>query len=152
MGVPSTSLTAGSWLVPLLNWKRTVSSTATTPSDGAPRTGQADHRVNRQCGLEADDPLSQQTILVTYASDRVVSRGLNGTPPQPDVIESPGLRIDLVMREGFKLLGQTLEGKLEVRNILGRKREEFQRAGDNRIEVNSYDVGTTVALSLSAEF
>jgi outer membrane receptor protein involved in Fe transport len=120
--------------------------------DGAPLTGQSDHLVNLQLGLEADDHLSQQTILVTYASDRVVSRGLNGTPPQPDVIERPGLRIDFVAREGFTLLGQNLEAKLEVRNILGRKHAEFQQSGANRIEINTYDVGTTVAVSLSADF
>ena len=51
--------------------------------DGAPLTGQSDHLVNLQPGLESEDHLSQQTILVTYASERVVSRGLNGTPPQP---------------------------------------------------------------------
>ena len=120
--------------------------------DGAPLTGQSDHLVNLQLGLEADDHLSQQTILVTYASDRVVSRGLNGTPPQPDVIERPGLRIDFVAREGFELFGQTLEAKLEVRNILGRKHEEFQQAGANRIEINSYPVGRTVAVSLAVDF
>jgi outer membrane receptor protein involved in Fe transport len=119
--------------------------------DGAPLTGQSDHLVNLQLGLEADDHLSQQTILVTYASDRVVSRGLNGTPPQPDVIESPGFRIDFVVREAINLFGQEFEGKLEIRNILGRGHEEFQRSGDNRIEVNSYDLGTTISLSLSMD-
>jgi len=120
--------------------------------DGAPLTGQSDHIVNLQLGLEADDRLSQQTILVTYASDRVVSRGLNGTPPQPDVIERPGLRLDFVAREGFMVLGQQFEAKLEVRNILGRKHEEFQQSGANRIEINSYDVGTSVAVSLAVDF
>ena len=119
--------------------------------DGAPLTGQSDHLVNLQFGLEAEDRLSQQTILVTYSSDRVVSRGLNGTPPQPDVIESPGWRIDLVMREAIDLFGQEFEAKLEVRNILGRKHSEFQQSGDNRIEINTYDVGTTIAFSLSMD-
>lgn len=120
--------------------------------DGIPLTGQSDHLVNLQFGLEADDRLSQQTIMVTYASDRVISRGLNGTPPQPDVIESPGLRVDLVMREALNFLGQELEGKLEVRNIFGRKHEEFQRFGENRIDANTYDVGTRVAVSLTMSF
>ena len=119
--------------------------------DGAPLTGQSDHLVNLQLGLESEDHLSQQTILVTYASDRVVSRGLNGTPPQPDVIESPGWRIDFVAREAINFLGQDLEAKLEIRNILGRGHREFQRSGDNRIEINSYDLGTTIAFSLSMD-
>jgi outer membrane receptor protein involved in Fe transport len=119
--------------------------------DGTPLTGQSDHLVNLQLGLESEDHLSQQTILVTYASDRVVSRGLNGTPPQPDVIESPGFRIDFVAREAVDLFGQEFEAKLEVRNILGRGHREFQRSGDNRIDINSYDLGTTIAFSLSMD-
>ncbi|OJW59418.1 MAG: TonB-dependent receptor [Sphingomonadales bacterium 63-6] len=120
--------------------------------DGAPLTGQSDHIVNLQVGLENEDRLSQQTFLITYASDRVVSRGLNGTPPQPDVIERPGVQLDFVAREGFKLLGTDMEAKFEVRNILGRGHEEYQQFGDRRVDVNTYDVGTTYALSLSATF
>ncbi len=120
--------------------------------DGAPLTGQSDHVVNLQIGLENDDHLSQQTFLVTYASDRVVSRGLNGTVPQPDVIERPGVQLDFVAREGFKVLGRAFEAKFEARNILGRGHEEFQQSGDNRVDINTYAVGTTFALSLSTTF
>jgi outer membrane receptor protein involved in Fe transport len=118
--------------------------------DGAPLTGQSDHIVNLQLGLEDTDRLSQQTILVTYASDRVISRGLNGSPPQPDVIERPGVQLDFVWREGFDLFGAEIEAKFEARNILGRGHREFQQAGANRIDINSYDVGTTFAFSLGA--
>ena len=117
--------------------------------NGSPLTGQSDHIGNLQLGLESQDHLSQQTILVSYASDRVISRGLNGTPPQPDVIERPGLRLDFVVREGFEVMGKTLEIKLEARNITGRKHEEFQKSGKNRIDVNTYKVGTTLAISAS---
>ncbi len=116
--------------------------------DGSALTGQSDHIVNLQLGLEDTDRLSQQTILLSYASNRVVSRGLNGTPPQPDVIESPGVQLDFVWREGFDLLGTEVEAKFEARNILGRSHREFQQAGSNRIQTNSYDVGTTLAFSL----
>jgi outer membrane receptor protein involved in Fe transport len=130
------------------------SSTSATDffQDGSPLTGQSDHLVNLQVGLESQDHLSQQTFLLTYASERVVSRGLNGSPPQPDILEDPGFRLDFVAREGFALFGEAFEGKLEVRNILGRKHEEFQQSGDNRIEINTYDVGTTVAGSISYTF
>ena len=57
--------------------------------DGAPLTGQSDHTVNLQLGLENTEHLSQQTILLNYATKRVVSRGLNGSTPLPDVIEKP---------------------------------------------------------------
>lgn len=120
--------------------------------DGVPLTGQSDHIVNLQFGLENEERLSQQTFLLTYASERVVSRGLNGTPPQPDVIEKPGVQLDFVAREGFELFGRSLEFKAEIRNILGQDHEEYQESGDNRIDINSYDVGTSVAVSLSATF
>jgi TonB-dependent receptor len=121
--------------------------------DGAPLTGQSDHIVNAQIGLEDSSRLSQQTILLTYASDRVVSRGQNGTPPLPDIIERPGFRIDFVAREGIPLgKERELELKFEARNITGRKHEEFQQSGANRIEINTYDVGTTLALSASVKF
>jgi len=120
--------------------------------NGAPLTGQSDHIANLQIGLENTERLSQQTLLVSYASNRVVSRGLNGSPPQPDVIEKPGLRIDFVMREGFKLLDREIELKFEARNITGVKHEEFQQSGTNRIDLNTYDVGTTLALSASVNF
>jgi len=120
--------------------------------DGAPLTGQSDHLVNLQLGLENSEHLSQQTLLLTYASDRVVSRGLNGSPPQPDVIEKPGFRLDFVAREGIDLAGQELEIKLEARNLTGQRHVETQQSGANRININSYDVGRSFSLSASVKF
>lgn len=120
--------------------------------DGTPLTGQSDHIINAQFGLESTDRLSQQTLLLTYASDRVVSRGLNGTPPQPDVLEKPGFQVDFVVREGIEVMGGELELKFEARNITGNKHSEFQQSGDNRIQVNSYRVGRSFAMSASMKF
>ena len=39
--------------------------------DGTPLTGQSDHLVNLQIGLEDTDRLSQQRLLLSYVSDRV---------------------------------------------------------------------------------
>ncbi len=120
--------------------------------NGTPLTGQSDHIVNLQLGIEDTEKLSQQTILVSYSSDRVISRGLNGSPPQPDVIERPGLRVDFVARQGVVLAGKDIELKFEARNIFGRGHEEFQKSGSNRIDINSYDLGQSVALSASINF
>ncbi|RYG27905.1 MAG: TonB-dependent receptor, partial [Burkholderiales bacterium] len=43
--------------------------------DGSALTGQSDHVANLQLGFENTERLSQQTILLSYASQRVVSRG-----------------------------------------------------------------------------
>jgi hypothetical protein len=131
-------------------------SSSTNASDyfrnGLPLTGQSNHIANLQIGLENTERLSQQTLMVTYASKRVVSRGLNGSPPQPDIIEIPGLRLDFVMREGFSLFGKEIEGKFEARNLTGRANVQYQQSGSNRIETNSYDLGRSFSLSATMKF
>jgi outer membrane receptor protein involved in Fe transport len=117
--------------------------------DGSPLTGQSDHLINAQIGLENENRLSQQTLLLSYASDRVTSRGPSGLP---DICESPGLMLDFVAREGLKLFGQDLELKLEARNLLGRGYKEFQERGGNFVYFNRYDVGTSYSASINASF
>jgi TonB-dependent receptor len=117
--------------------------------DGARLTGQSDHLLNLQLGLENTERLSQQTILLSYASERAVSRGITG---QPDVVEKPGVQLDLVLREGVDFLGQQVELKFEGRNLLHTRHREFQQSGANVVEFNTYDVGTTLSLSAAVKF
>lgn len=117
--------------------------------DGTPLTGQSRHLVNLQLGLESTERLSQQTILLTYASRRVSNRGLG---QQPDLVEETGVRLDFVWREGFDILGTQAELKIEARNLLGEDYEEFQTLNDSRIDTNSYDLGRTFSLGLSFRF
>jgi outer membrane receptor protein involved in Fe transport len=115
-------------------------------TDGRPLTGQSDHVANLQIGLEHSGRLSQQTLLIAYASDRVTSRA-GGT--SPDLTESPGLRVDFVAREGLEFMRTDAELKLEIRNIFGQGYKEFQQLDGNTIYWNKYDIGTTFALSLT---
>lgn len=117
--------------------------------DGVPLTGQSDHLVNAQITLEDVDRLQQFTVLASYASQRVTSRGTAGLP---DIIEDPGLQIDLVARQGLNVLGSEAELKLEARNIFGRGHEEFQTDGTNRADISTYDRGTSFSASLSFTF
>jgi outer membrane receptor protein involved in Fe transport len=131
-----------------------VFGTTTQPAsnfftDGSQLTGQSDHLVNLQFGLENPGRLSQQTILLSYASDRVTSRGPAGLP---DIFEAPGLRVDFVAREAFQLFDTDLEAKLEVRNIFGNDYEEFQERAGNTVYFNRYDIGTTFSASLTMSF
>ncbi|MBM3594219.1 MAG: hypothetical protein FJX31_00095 [Alphaproteobacteria bacterium] len=100
-----------------------------------------------QLGFEHPDRLLQQTPMLTYASKRVTSRGPVG---QPDIVENPGLRLDLVLREGVTFFGREVDLKFEARNLTGRKREEFQQSAANRVEINTYDVGRSFSFSFSA--
>ena len=121
--------------------------------DGAPLTGQSDHLANIQIGIEDTARVSQATLLLSYASKRVTNRGpIQGEARQPDIVEEPGLRLDLVLRQEFDFLGTPVEMKIEGRNLTGQDYEEFQQAGDTRIDVNRYDLGRTFSLGFSAKF
>ena len=117
--------------------------------DGTPLTGQSKHLVNLQLGLEDTDRLSQQTLLLTYASRRVTNRGPGD---QPDIVEEPGLRLDFVAREGVRLLGLDGELKFEARNLTGEDYEEFQTLNGSRIDTNSYNLGRSFSLGLELNF
>ena len=117
--------------------------------DGTSLTGQSDHLANVQLGIEDLDRLSQLTVLLNYASKRVTSRGAG---PLPDIFENPGFTLDIVARQGFDLLGKELELKLEARNLTGRRNEEYQTNGTNRIEINTYDVGREFSVSAALKF
>jgi TonB-dependent receptor len=121
-------------------------------TDGDPLTGQSKHLANLQLGIENTARLQQATILLTYASDRVTSRGpLLGSTRQADVVEEPGLRIDFVAREGLNFLGREVELKFEARNLTGENYSEYQQE-DIRIVTNEYDLGTSFSLGLGVKF
>jgi len=121
--------------------------------DGAPLTGQSDHLVNLQFGIEDTESVSQATFLLTYASERVTNRGpIQGLLRQPDIVERPGLRLDFVLRQEIPIFGVRTEFKFEARNLLGQDYEEYQQAGDNRIDINSYTVGTSFSLGATIHF
>ncbi len=121
--------------------------------DGAPLTGQSDHLANLQIGIEDTDQLSQATLLVSYASDRVTNRGpIQGLLRQPDIIERPGLRIDFVLRQEAPIFGSRAEFKLEIRYFFGQVYEEFQEFESNRVDINSYELGTSLSLGVKIRF
>ncbi|ESQ77441.1 TonB-denpendent receptor [Asticcacaulis sp. AC402] len=119
--------------------------------DGSPLTGQSEHIANIELGIESSDHLSQQTLLINYASKRASSRGLVNSG-QPDIFEYPGLRVDFVARQGVTVRGRELEVKFEARNLTGQKYEEYQTSGDNRVDINAYDLGQVFSLSVQAKF
>ncbi|WP_380778929.1 TonB-dependent receptor domain-containing protein [Sphingomonas sp. R86520] len=124
--------------------------------DGAPLTGQSDHLVNVQLGLEDTKSLSQITVLFNYASDRVTNRGpsnLGGTGFLPDIIEKPGIRLDLVARQGVELRGAKFEVKAEARNLTKTRFTEGQTfENGNKVYINRYNLGQVFTLGISTTF
>lgn len=122
--------------------------------DGAPLVGQSDHLVNFQIGFEDTESLSQLTVLFNYASERVTNRGpvVEGVR-LPDIVEKPGLRIDLVARQGFELAGAEFELKFEGRNLTKTRYQEYQTfPNDVRVDTNTYNLGRVFTVGLSAKF
>ncbi|WP_294337019.1 TonB-dependent receptor [uncultured Sphingomonas sp.] len=123
--------------------------------DGAPMVGQSDHLVNVQLGIEDTASLSQFTVLLNYASDRVTNRGpvaAGGGVRLPDLVERPGFRLDLVARQGFTVRGVEFEVKAEGRNLTGTGYREFQDFGNGlKVDVNRYRLGRIFSLGVSAK-
>ncbi|WP_231621655.1 TonB-dependent receptor domain-containing protein [Sphingomonas sp. 37zxx] len=121
--------------------------------NNAPLIGQSDHLVNGQIGLENEDTMSQATFLVTYASDRVTSRGpvIDGLR-LPDLVERPGLRFDVVYRQGIRLgEDQAIEFKVEGRNLTRTRYQEFQTFDNGvRRDTNTFDLGRVITVGVSA--
>jgi outer membrane receptor protein involved in Fe transport len=122
--------------------------------NGDALTGQSRHIANFQLGVEKVDSLQQATVLFNYSSPRVTSRGpSSGEARQEDIIERPGLTVDFVARQGLKLHGREAEVKFEARNLLGNAYREYQKLEDgDPIDINRYDVGTSVSFSGSIKF
>jgi len=122
--------------------------------NGSPLTGQSEHLANLQFGIENKEFLSQLTVLLNYASERVIARGANsGGSLDPDIIEEPGLTVDVVIRQSLNIPSfPDMELKLEARNIFGRDHIEQQTFANGFIDSNSYEVGTSFGASLSAKF
>ena len=116
--------------------------------NGAPLVGQSDHIANFSIGLEDTEKTQQASILVNYASERVTLRG----GPLPDVVEDPGFTVDFVARTHLGQIGENVELSVQVRNIFGRDNFEFQESDTGRLEINTFDVGTSFSVGLKAEF
>ncbi|NNC71453.1 MAG: TonB-dependent receptor, partial [Sphingomonadaceae bacterium] len=119
--------------------------------DGVQLTGQSDHLVNLQISLEDEDQLSQQSLLLSYASDRITNRSPIGDAP--DIQERGRISLDFIWRQGFSIAGRAFDATLEVRNIFNEDFREFYRAPDgSTIDALSYDRGVSVSFGLGTTF
>lgn len=122
--------------------------------DGDQLQGSPENIVNMQLGWESD--LEQLTLLVGWVDERILQRGISSdvSVALPDVVEDPGIQIDLVYRRDFTIGGNEFTLGLSGRNLLDEDNEEFQiTEGDlGRTEFNTYDRGQTFSASLTARF
>jgi len=117
--------------------------------DGSRLQGQSDHVANLQLGWEDDVARSQATFIINYVSERTSARNIAGNP---DLIQDPGTFLDFVYRKDFDVIGRELGFALELRNLLGTDYQEYEELGSTKIDVNSYDLGQSASISLTARF
>jgi outer membrane receptor protein involved in Fe transport len=117
--------------------------------DGAPLVGQSDHLVNLELGISSREGLSEQTLLLGYASERTSQRGPTGTP---DYRERPGFQLDFVARQEVSFRGRPVELSFEARNLTGTDYREFQELNDSIIFINQYEIGRSFQAGVKFKF
>lgn len=115
--------------------------------DGSKLQGTSENVANLQFGY--DTGKSQLTLLVGWVDERIARRGLGALP---SVIEYPGVNMDLVYRRDIKIGASDFTLGVSGRNLLGEDHEEYQNSALGRTEVNTYDRGRSLSLSLTAKF
>lgn len=122
--------------------------------DGQPLQGTPEHIANAQLGWEGDD--DQFTVLAGWVDERILQRGSPGfSGGVPDVVEKPGVQLDVVYRINVNMFGTDFTIGLSGRNLLGTRHEEFQRSAadpSGRTEFNTYDRGRSLSASVTAKF
>jgi len=121
--------------------------------DGSDLQGTPENILNAQFGWQSD--VEQMTLLVGWVDERILQRGFGvGAAALPDVIEDPGIQLDLVYNRDFTIAGREMSLGLKGRNLLGEKHIEYQTSESDvgRTEYNTYERGTTISASLSTTF
>lgn len=121
-------------------------------ANGDPLQGHSEHVANLQLGWEDDSARSQATFIVNFVSERITARGAGAAGArEPDYFQDPGAIVDFVYRKEFDFVGREVGFALELRNLLGTEYDEYQELG-NRIRINTYELGSSASVSLSARF
>jgi len=121
--------------------------------DGSDLQGTPENILNAQFGWQSD--VEQMTLLVGWVDERILQRGFGvGAAALPDVVEDPGIQLDLVYNRDFTIAGREMSLGLKGRNLLGEKHTEYQTSESDvgRTEYNTYERGTTFSASLSTTF
>ncbi|MEZ5967779.1 MAG: TonB-dependent receptor [Hyphomonas sp.] len=131
---------------------RSVRDATAFALDGSKLQGTPENIANVQFGWEGDT--DQMTVLVGWVDERILQRGL----PQPgailpDVVEDPGVQLDLVYKRDLKIAGRDLTLGLSGRNLLNEQHREYQTDETlGQTEFNTYDRGMSFSASLTAKF
>jgi len=84
--------------------------------DGAEMQGTPENILNLQFGYETDN--SQMTFLLGWVDERIMQRGISLPGRElPDVIEDPGVQLDLVYRRNFVFADKDFTGTVRLKPV-----------------------------------
>lgn len=111
--------------------------------------GQSDHILNVQIGYESQDGTSDASFFLNYVSKRI-----RAVAPQnlPEIIERVPTTLDFTYRHRFDVFNTPMEVKFNVKNILGDDYNATQEFNGAVVNVDTYDIGRSFSLGLSASF
>ncbi|MBF34100.1 MAG: TonB-dependent receptor [Henriciella sp.] len=119
--------------------------------DGRQLQGQSEHLANFQLIYEDVDAMREISLLVNYASERIRS-GEALALNIPAIMEEPPTTLDFVWNQGFMAYGGEYEFSFKVENLLGDEYEAYQTAGGDRVDVDVYEIGTSIGFGLKRRF
>ena len=114
--------------------------------------GQSEHLLNFQLGYYDSVARANANFLINIASERIRSGESPIRPARPAVLEEPPVSVDFVYSREFDLWEGAYEFGFRVQNIFGDEYEAFQSSGSERVDVDVYDVGTSISFSLKRSF
>jgi outer membrane receptor protein involved in Fe transport len=115
--------------------------------DGSQLQGTPENIVNTQFGWESGN--EQLSFLVGWVDQRILQRGVVGLG---DVIEDPGVQLDVVYRRTFSVGGSELTLGVSGRNLLDEKHVETLNTPRGELDFNSFDRGQSFSVSLTSKF
>jgi outer membrane receptor protein involved in Fe transport len=119
--------------------------------DGRPLQGQSEHLFNLQVIYTNPDADFDANILFNYVSERIrtaetLARNI------PAILEEPPTTVDLVFNKGFEAFGGEYHLTFKAQNVFGEGYDAFQQRGDQKIAVDTYDLGTVFSFGLKRTF
>ncbi|MEO1657653.1 MAG: TonB-dependent receptor [Pseudomonadota bacterium] len=120
--------------------------------DGRSLVGQSDHLFNLQLGLENPDTNMKATLLLNYASDRILFGDDPAGPPA--VEEDVPIDLDFVFSRDITLVGQDFGFGFSATNLLGQDFEAFRNfsSANDAVPFYAFDRGRQFTVRMSYEF
>ena len=119
--------------------------------DGRRLQGQSEHLFNLQLVYADEAAKTEANLLINYASERIRS-GEALALNIPAIVEEPPITLDFILNKGFGYREGEYELSFKVQNLLGDDYEAYQERGGDRVDVDVYDLGTSVSLGLKRRF